>query len=330
MIHVDRSQVETPASLLKGGITERDKAIAFYSGQSTKKPNFRAYKNDDVKLALDRLFHGKCAYCESVYASTAPMDVEHWRPKGQIKRLTKTGKETALKPGYYWLAAEWTNLLPSCIDCNRQRNQHTLTPANDAVLLNPGGARALINISEVFPGIREQLHERISRGKKDLFPVKDDAYSRTPEDFLNQTEIPLLLNPCEDQPQHFLQFVEGAMVRPFPPGQLDTPPLHLWEKAANSIDVYGLNRSRLVYQREEHVLEIKAHLYTIEQLMLAFDTVAKRKTKRNEELRRIITDLIEHETLALRRYTQPQRQFSLLASQIIEEFFRGLESKALT
>lgn len=47
------------------------------------------------------------------------MDVEHYRPKGGY--LDPDG--TLCQPGYYWLAADWNNLFPSCIDCNREREQ---------------------------------------------------------------------------------------------------------------------------------------------------------------------------------------------------------------
>ncbi|HEU0246381.1 MAG TPA: hypothetical protein VFR38_04775, partial [Gaiellaceae bacterium] len=80
--------------------------------------NFRAYKSVDVVRQLGLSFGGKCAYCEGAWEGTAPVDVEHWRPKGGY-----VADGRLKKPGYYWLAAEWLNLLPSCIDCNRERTQ---------------------------------------------------------------------------------------------------------------------------------------------------------------------------------------------------------------
>ena len=43
--------------------------------------------------------------------------MEHYRPKARVS--TEQGD----KPGYYWLAARWENLLPSCTDCNSPRKQ---------------------------------------------------------------------------------------------------------------------------------------------------------------------------------------------------------------
>ena len=59
-----------------------------------KKKVFNAYGNDAVKAALEKLFHGKCSYCESHYSATQPIDVEHYRPKN-------------VGTGYFWMAAVW-------------------------------------------------------------------------------------------------------------------------------------------------------------------------------------------------------------------------------
>lgn len=47
-------------------------------------------------------YHGKCAYCESNPIATSSPRVDHYRPK-KI---------------YYWLAYEWSNLVPACEKCN--------------------------------------------------------------------------------------------------------------------------------------------------------------------------------------------------------------------
>src|SRR4051794_32743307 len=99
------------------GARETNRAIGYYNRTPppAKAYGYRVYRADEIKQALNEAFGFKCAYCESFYEATAPVDVEHYRPKGEI--VTSTGR--TLRPGYYWLAAEWGNLLPSCIDCNR-------------------------------------------------------------------------------------------------------------------------------------------------------------------------------------------------------------------
>ncbi|MDC3378878.1 HNH endonuclease, partial [Planctomycetota bacterium] len=133
MIRVDRSTATVPTALSGNksrGARERKRAVDFYvawnamtDAEREKKKHFdgyNAYSDPSVKAELNRLFGGKCAYCESHFGATQPMDVEHFRPK---KEVVNEASQTGIKPAYYWLAAEWTNLLPSCIDCNRQRGQ---------------------------------------------------------------------------------------------------------------------------------------------------------------------------------------------------------------
>src|SRR5688500_10656800 len=123
MIPVDRSKVPPPSDLFgpdSPGDNESIRVVGFYTDPANKEASFTyaAYKLPTVKEAIQTLFHGKCAYCESNYTNVHPVDVEHFRPKG---RIVVEGKPS--KPGYYWLAARWENLLPSCIDCNRERKQ---------------------------------------------------------------------------------------------------------------------------------------------------------------------------------------------------------------
>jgi hypothetical protein len=78
-----------------------------------------------VYFDLHNNFYGKCAYCETLIVSNQPGDVEHYRPKGRLtdannKVITVDNNGTpGPHLGYYWLAYQFTNLLPSCIDCNR-------------------------------------------------------------------------------------------------------------------------------------------------------------------------------------------------------------------
>ena len=91
----------------------RLKAISRRSRKIPRATAFKAYLA--AKTALERLFHKKCAYCEFKYKAGLTGDVEHYRPKGRF--LTSDGK--TIWPGYYWLAATWTNLVPVCSMCNR-------------------------------------------------------------------------------------------------------------------------------------------------------------------------------------------------------------------
>src|SRR5712691_15858 len=91
------------------------------------------YKNQKpVYMSLSGPFHGKCAYCESFIAADQPGDLDHFRPKGKVTNsdhqsiMIQDEQGHAMPhPGYYWLAYDWRNLLPSCEDCNRPSTQKT-------------------------------------------------------------------------------------------------------------------------------------------------------------------------------------------------------------
>jgi hypothetical protein len=70
---------------------------------------------------LNQWYYGKCAYCERFYK----LDVEHFRPKGEVRDENNVLLRAT---GYYWLGYEWSNLLPSCISCNREGGKNSKFP----------------------------------------------------------------------------------------------------------------------------------------------------------------------------------------------------------
>ena len=236
MIRVRRGV--TPTSLDgpdSNGQVERGKAIAHYQDPAWDGKaayDFAAYKRDDVKAALHAAFRGKCAYCESVYAGTQPMDVEHFRPKGAV---WVDGQ--LRKPGYYWLAAEWDNLLPSCIDCNRSRTQE----------VPDGPAGAL--------------------GKANQFPIAREADRATGPNG-ERGEERLLIHPCRDWPEVHLEFGEEGIVRP---GLTSSGEERA--KGTASIKVYGLQRTGLVEARRDRrtlILALMRRISRIAELVDAY------------------------------------------------------------
>lgn len=129
-----------------------DENAAAYSGGEIKfefDPN--VYGHKAVKTLLREAQHRKCCYCENQSVASAPLHVEHYRPKGAVRQDRKS---QTLLPGYYWLAYSWDNLHLCCQVCNG--NKSYLFPlADDAerarshrddiarerpLLLDPGGA----------------------------------------------------------------------------------------------------------------------------------------------------------------------------------------------
>jgi uncharacterized protein (TIGR02646 family) len=237
VIYRPRALVTEPPSLAEvgsPGATERTSARRYYAGRRPPTGNmtFNVYSRDDVKEALERLFGLKCAYCEFDYSPGMPADVEHYRPKGGV--VDEAG--SLIFPGYWWLASTWSNLLPSCADCNRSR-WHKVG-------------------SDTY-----------KFGKQNLFPLPAGTVpARTPDELA--AERPLLINPAEEDPARYLRYVYkrsvlGRMESVVEPlldahGQVD-------ERGDKSEKTYGLNRPLLVRSR----------IKKIEGLKLALDAVEK-------------------------------------------------------
>ena len=241
MIRVDRTAVPAPASLTKklggsgpaSGMTEAERVASLYAAHVAAggdpaefRFDYKRYKEADVKRALETLFGGKCAYCESRYAGTQPLDVEHWRPKGEVHERDANGDEVVL-PGYHWLASDWDNLFPSCIDCNRQRSQH-----------------------DALTGLDETM------GKANQFPVDGPRLAPPVPGAPPVVEGALLLNPCTHDPAEHLDFHDDGTVTPVAGSRL----------GLESIRVYALNRVELAFDRLGLARLIEQRLRTIEGL----------------------------------------------------------------
>jgi hypothetical protein len=83
------------------------------------------YGDVAVKAALVAAQHKKCCFCESIVGTDG--DVEHFRPKAACRQ---TSGDALTRPGYYWLAYDWSNLLLACGPCN-QRHKGNLFPLAD-------------------------------------------------------------------------------------------------------------------------------------------------------------------------------------------------------
>lgn len=79
------------------------------------------YQHNDIKDALEKETHGKCAYCESKIKHVAFGDIEHILPKN--------------KNACPELYVEWTNLTLACEVCNRTNKKDYYNPSDP--LINP-------------------------------------------------------------------------------------------------------------------------------------------------------------------------------------------------
>jgi hypothetical protein len=107
---------------------------------------------------LKNVFNNKCAYCETPLPRQSG-HAEHFRPKGGVKYKTEKKSITAFTkdalenqiehPGYFWLAYNWKNLLPSCELCNAGGGKKNQFPCKAPhLLILPLTNAELANIKE--------------------------------------------------------------------------------------------------------------------------------------------------------------------------------------
>lgn len=263
MRRVDRSSVAPPAVLTaegSAGRAELARVRAHMASPDTRAKAFAfsAYSDDGVKFALHALFHGKCAYCESYYYAQAPVDVEHYRPKGKVA-------DAPDHPGYWWIAMAWDNLLPSCVDCNRRRFQQ--------VPPRPEGLEALFLAPAPEKG-------GVKLGKQDLFPVAGTRAAA--ETDMLAAEEPLLLDPTRDDPAQHLAYHFGGgepLALILPVVGADGPSA----KGLASIHVYGLNRLGLVQDRTRVLRKLQFLAHLIDALDEIAEDLANRRTSRTQK-----------------------------------------------
>lgn len=116
-----------PASLTKAAPKATD---ALWKAWRERKPmTFQAsiYGSAKVKQKLLKAQHDKCAYCETPFVRDYGQ-VEHYRPKAGWKQ---TRNDDLNRPGYFWLAYQWTNFCVSCAMCNDGGHKNNLFPLAD-------------------------------------------------------------------------------------------------------------------------------------------------------------------------------------------------------
>ncbi len=115
----------------------------------------------DVVVALKVLYKNKCAYCESIEAEP---QIEHYRTK---KRVTGEANHY----GYYWLAYEWTNLLPVCEKCNKAKGtQFPIMGTRVFEPSNPVATQSPLNEEQPY-----LLHPEIDMNFLDFFAFENNG-----------------------------------------------------------------------------------------------------------------------------------------------------------
>ena len=246
------------------------KAGKKYKLNAAKKFKFEVYKL--AKNDLETCFHFKCAYCESSYGHVSNIHIDHYRPKGRVDREGR-------KPigGYYWLAAAWRNLLPVCGRCNSPTKE--FVPA---------------------------LNRKVTVGKCNWFPLWDEA-KRAKGPGREKGEYPLLINPCEENPEDYLVFHGNGIVE-----ARKTLSKKKKRKAEKSIAVYGLWRMKLIQEREEHAKRVQGSLVHVQE---SYEDWRAAKGQRKEQMRlRLLREWDQ-----LQHYFEPNVPYISLAKALIKD-----------
>jgi uncharacterized protein (TIGR02646 family) len=168
---LEREYSKDPASYDSGA-----KTFTFDSG---------IYAHPDVKSALTQAQHGKCAFCESKVTHISYGDVEHFRPKAGWRQ---SDKRKLNRPGYYWLAYEWSNLLLACTLCNqrfkgnffplkkatqRARNHLQDVAAEEPLVIDPS-----VDDPESFISFRQEVPYAIAGNARGRATIKNLGLDR--------------------------------------------------------------------------------------------------------------------------------------------------------
>lgn len=121
MIRVIRPTAPPAVLAVQGVAKSQEHCDAFTDGAGEFKFDSAIYGHPSVKQTLVDMHHGKCCYCESKVRHTGPGTIDHYRPKAASQQQKGT---PFIRPGYYWLAYHWKNLLFACVACNQTHKQN--------------------------------------------------------------------------------------------------------------------------------------------------------------------------------------------------------------
>lgn len=219
-----------------------EEAIQSWEADRSKPIKYKPKLWGDLKeWLLMNVFHEKCAYCETPLLRSS-MHAEHYRPKGGVKNhvegqkkpQTATSQDEAGQvinhPGYFWLAYNWRNLLPSCEYCNTAEGKRNQFPVKSTFML----------LKHLQPSELAQLYEAPIESK--TWP---GYFYLQPAD-LDDLEGPQLLHPYYDYPEEHLGFGIKGLEFAMRDGQGVVSP-----KGIISISVYNLWDAKLRNARYE-------------------------------------------------------------------------------
>lgn len=140
MIFVDRNRIAVPSFFNSKEYEEKiNELYQFYEHSERSQKRFINFSlPKSVSDSLEKLFNGKCAYCESYIVKEEEIEskaqflqqktpnfkkdfkfrnidyIDHFRPRNNAKGYNQKGTDLE---HYWWLSYEWENLYYCCSDC---------------------------------------------------------------------------------------------------------------------------------------------------------------------------------------------------------------------
>lgn len=255
MRFVERNYKIKPTKLKESSVIAEWETIALTQNKSLIKSAVYAdpYDTPDGRRSrvvdvLDIWYYGKCAYCEK----GCKADVEHYRPARAVDDLNN--KSIVGHNGYYWLCYEWTNLIPSCSNCNREGAKHNKFP--------------VLNSYRTIPKLKRTGVLNKSRCKN------SNSYLTS--------EQPVLLNPEIDNPSTYFDFIIDPSNKGIRIVGKDAA-----NRGRDTIDICLLNRQELTTERHKQVI-----LDFVDSIHCAFLSREKNITN-DEQLKAEVNQIIQ-------------------------------------
>ena len=230
MIYLERPA--PPIHLLDSGITQKwNTEIVQWAKRAVERQQLTLpeikfpFQERDFGLELEKslriTFAQKCVYCESVQEDTnSNFQLLYYRPfpnEANVKNWQKTLH-------YFWLAWQWPNMYLACPTCYEH----------------------YMNNGRPFPVKNLRAQPAMCQSYQELFHVA----------WLNETEKPLILDPCYDKPGQHIQYIlkENSV-------ELKG----ISERGEVTISVLKLNRKQLGYARRKEANHFEQHVRAIWQ-----------------------------------------------------------------
>ncbi|WP_455543519.1 HNH endonuclease [Intestinibacter sp.] len=165
---------------------------------------------ETLKKALTDMSHNKCAYCECILdIESKDVTIDHFLPKSNNESLV----------------IAWTNLLPSCLRCNRKKNRKEdviinpceINPKEHLGIKNNGVRLKAINNSQIGKNTISVVGlndiDRVMKPRMVVVEKLIDEFEELYEDIIEFDNIPnRYINRCEKYMSEALRDKEYSAV----------------------------------------------------------------------------------------------------------------------